>query len=96
MILDSIVTLGIMTLGISIKCHYAQCRIFLFYAECHYAECRNAECRGAVEASKNGDKKVPLFCLKILFVISTTFFGKLCWMVLDHEWATFLNRSLQK
>jgi hypothetical protein len=29
------------------ECRYAECRVFLFHAECRYDECRHAECRGA-------------------------------------------------
>ncbi len=53
--MDLIVALSIMTLGISIKCHYVDCRVLFFvrmsecsYAECLYAKCRFAECLGAV------------------------------------------------
>ncbi len=46
-IMDLNMTLSIMTLCISIKCHYAESSIFYCYAECHYAECRRAQCRGA-------------------------------------------------
>ncbi len=46
-------TFSIMTFSIRIKrrCgefHYAKCRIFYCYAECHYAECHFAECQYAV------------------------------------------------
>ncbi len=31
----------------SIKCHYAECRVFYCYAVCRYAQCRYADCRYA-------------------------------------------------
>ncbi len=54
-----IVKLSIMTLGISINCHYAECcqakcLIFYCYADCDYAECYCAECRGAIKLAFYG------------------------------------------
>jgi hypothetical protein len=41
-------TLTIMTVGMGIKCHYAECHYAeCRYAECHYAECHYAECQNA-------------------------------------------------
>ncbi len=50
---DLIVTLSIVTLGISIKFLYDECVTFFCYAGCHYAKCyyaerHYAECRGAI------------------------------------------------
>ncbi len=54
-IMSLFATLSIMTISttvLSVKCHYAEYRVFycyaeFYYAECRYAECRYAECRGA-------------------------------------------------
>ncbi len=53
-IMDFIVTISIMTLIKSIKCHntefcYDECRIFFCYAECHYAGSHYIECHGTDE-----------------------------------------------
>ncbi len=40
-------TFTIMTLSKTMLCHYAECRIFYYYAECRYAKCRYAKCRYA-------------------------------------------------
>jgi hypothetical protein len=60
-------TLSIMSLGIDIEGHYAQCRCAEYrYAECHYAECCYAEChygkcRGASGLAPDMDKQFGPF-----------------------------------
>jgi len=34
------------------ECHYAECRVFYCYAECHYAVRRYVECRGTLNIDR--------------------------------------------